>query len=139
MNFHLLAQAAGAAGDGGGMLTVGSVAITAIGGAVAAVLVAFKRGQANPKVNATLVEPVPEIPVKRVYSPPTYWQHKALEERVGKLETGMEVLRREQHEQFVQLMTAGESRKDLIFDKIDTMARAFHARVDDLLSAPKSK
>lgn len=129
-----------AAGSGGG-LTIETAAIIGVGTAIAAVVTAFKRGQSNPKVKAaaTLQEPVPDLPVRKVYSPPTFWQHKALEDRVAKLESNFEMLRREQHEGFLSLMTAGENRKDMIFEKIDTMARAFHARVDDIVSTNPSR
>jgi hypothetical protein len=89
-------------------------------------------------------EPVPEIPTKRVYSPPTFSQHQDLVRRVGMLENEtkehreyveaqLRDIRREQNEQFVKLMNAGETRKDAIMESMNDMVRNFHSRVDQLI------
>lgn len=111
--------------------------ITAFGTAMAA----YRKGQANPAPSrdVTLKEPVPEVPFKRVYSPPSFSQHMDLARRVGELEIDVKTMRREQGEQFRRLLEVGEERKDKIFEKIDNMARGFHARVDQIMDDRKSK
>jgi len=117
--------------------------ITAAGG----VMVAYKKGQANPNVSrdVNLKEPIPEMPVKRIFTPPTFSQHQDVVRRVAALEMEaketrehfegqLRQIRNEQHEQFVKLMEAGEARKDMIFEKIESMARGFHHRVDQMMS-----
>lgn len=111
-----------------------------------AVWAAYKKGQKAPatETTATLKEPVPEIPTRRVYSPPTFYQHQELVRRVSLIEAEakehrehmeeqLRDIRREQSEQFVKLMTAGEARKDQIMENMNSMVRAFHARVDQLV------
>ena len=123
-------------------------AITAVGG----VFVAYKKGQANPNPgrDVNLKDPVPEVPIKRIYTPPTFSQHQDVVRRVAALELEaketrehfegqLRQIRNEQHEQFIKLMEAGESRKDMIFEKIESMARGFHHRVDQLVSNPNPR
>lgn len=129
MMTQLIAQA----GDAGGVMTIGAGVITAIGIAAAGIVTAFRKGQASPRQAVTLQEPVPEVPVKRVYSPPTYYQHHALEKRVERVEGAVDQLRRDQAEQYRMLMNAGEERKDKIFEKMDGIARGWHQRMDVLM------
>ena len=121
-----------------------------LGSAGAAWIVAFNKGQKKEKDratnNITLQSPMPEVPVKRVYSPPTFSQHMAIVERVGKLEVKTEDLSKEIQEvgtdiraasakQYVEILNAGHERELRIIDKLDGIARGFHERVDDLLKA----
>lgn len=117
----------------------------AIIGAIGSSLLAWKKGEAKGRgENVTLKEPVPELPVRKVYTPPTFSQHQELVRRVAALETEskehreyvegqLRDIRREQSEQFVKLMNAGETRKDAIMDSINDMVRSFHSRVDNLI------
>jgi hypothetical protein len=114
-------------------------------GAASAALIAWKKGQAQGRgENITLKDPVPEVPVRKIYSPPTFAQHQDLERRVTCIERDakehrehmdaqLRDIRREQAEQFVKLMNAGEVRKDAIMDSMNNMVRAFHSRVDQLI------
>lgn len=92
----------------------------------------------------TLKEPVPTVPTSKVYTPPTFSQHQELVRRVVCLENEtkehrdyvegqLRDIRRENSEQFVKLMTAGETRKDAIMENMNAMVRGFHARVDQLV------
>jgi hypothetical protein len=133
---------AGADAVGGNLLhlTMGAGALTALGGAVAAVVVAVRKRmrQATGKATVNLEPPVPEIPVamKRVYNPPTFSQHMEVVRRVNALEHSVAEIRREAAENYKELMLAGEARTNRMLDKMDDVARAFHARVDDLLANP---
>jgi hypothetical protein len=103
-----------------------------------------QRVAANASRDVTLKDPVPEIAAKRVYSPPTFSQHQELVRRVASLENEtkehreyveaqLRDIRREQAEQFVKLMNAGETRKDAIMESMNDMVRNFHSRVDQLI------
>lgn len=119
--------------------------VVAVIGAMASGLVAWKKGEAKGRGDkVTLQDPVPEVPVKRVYSPPTFSQHQDLVRRVTVIEhdakehrehmdAQLRDIRREQSEQFVKLMNAGEVRKDAIMDSMNDMVRNFHSRVDQLI------
>lgn len=88
--------------------------------------------------DVTVKDPVPEVPVKRVYSPPTFFQHRALEERVSRVEADQREMRRENAENFMKLMEAGETRQNRLIDKMDQMARSIHARIDQI-THPQTK
>jgi hypothetical protein len=117
--------------------------VVAIIGAVGSALVAYKKGAAAATLTK-LADPVPEVPVRKVYSPPTFYQHQELVRRVSvieaeakdhreHMETQLRDIRREQAEQFVKLMNAGEVRKDAIMESMNDMVRNFHSRVDQLI------
>jgi hypothetical protein len=106
---------------------------------------AKKAGLSEAKNNITIQTPVPTVPVSKVYSPPTFFQHTELARRVDKLEINHEELsrelRREMGESFRRLMDVGEERKDKLMDKIDASAKGFHERVNQIVNefhhAPK--
>lgn len=147
MILWLMAQAADAAGGNLMHLTMGAGALTAMGGAVAAVIAAVRRRkrEAADKAQVRLEPPVPDIPVTmtRKYNPPTFFQHMEVVRRVNALEHSVAEIRREASENYKELMMAGETRTNRMMDKLDDVARAFHARVDDLLAdhpqTPKRK
>jgi chromosomal replication initiation ATPase DnaA len=86
-----------------------------------------------------LTEPVAEVPVKRVYSPPSFSQHMEIVRRVDALESDQRALRKDMAEGFLKLMEVGEERKDKIMTKIDDVAKGFHARVDQLVKGPNKR
>ena len=121
----------------------------AIGAAGSAWIVAFRKGQKSTAKDVRIEEPVPEIPVRKVYTPPTFSQHQDLVRRVTLIEADAKAhreyveaqlrdIRREGGEQFVKLMTAGEQRKDAIMESMNDMVRAFHSRVDQLLDGHRT-
>jgi hypothetical protein len=130
----IFAQAAADAASGASVLTIGAGAIAALGGAVAAVIAAYRKGLKE-RASMTLEPPVPEVPVTmtRKFSPPTFYQHTALEKRVSKVEQSVDDLRREQAHQFQTLLQAGEARADRLLDKLDGVARGIHGRIDAML------
>ncbi len=131
----------------GDWLTAFAVAVI---GAVGAAMLAWKKGEAKGRGDkVTLQEPIPEMPVKRVYTPPTFSQHQELVRRVAVIENEakehreyveaqLRDIRREQSEQFVKLMNAGEVRKDAIMQSMNDMVRAFHSRVDQLIDGHRA-
>ncbi len=125
--------------------------VVAIIGAVGGVVAAWKRGvKEGESKKITLGEPMPEVPVKRVYSPPSYYQHMDLARRVEKVEEitldlrnnfhkAVEEIRRDSAKQYVEILNAGHERETRIGEKLDDIARAFHSRVDDLLKYQPNK
>jgi hypothetical protein len=123
--------------------------VVAVIGAVASGLVAWKKGEAKGRGDkVTLQEPVPEIPVKRVFSPPTFYRHQELVRRVASLENEtkehreyvegpLRDIRRENGEQFVKLMNAGEDRKDKIMDGFAKDMARIHERMNKIFDQLK--
>lgn len=113
--------------------------VVAVIGAVGAFL-ARQKGKAEGRAETiTLTDPMPEVPTKQVFSPPTYHQHEALAHRVTRVEVSVDQLRRDQQEQFTKLLQAGETRADRLAEKIDGVAVGFHRRVDQLLNHDPKK
>ena len=107
--------------------------IVAIVGAVAAAW-AKTRGRAEGRAEAvTLGEPVPTVPTRKVFSPPSWDQHAALVDRVSRLENTTIELRRDVALQFRELLEAGGQRENRLSEKLDGMARGFHSRVDRMM------
>lgn len=141
--------------SGAWLIKIFSTSIIAIGTAGAAWIVALRRGERQGVEKErgkafTLQDPVPELPVKRVYSPPSFSQHMNVVDRVVKLEKEADELREAFHKesaairrdlskQYVEILHAGHERENRISDKLDDIARAFHSRVDDLLNNPPQK
>lgn len=120
-----------------GLLAVvdSGVSPEAVGGIIASLVVALIGGGYLGKRSATtqrirLGEPVPEIPVRRVSSPPTWDQHTGLERRVSVIEQAQTEMRRDMAAQFRELLEAGGSREQRLSAKLDGIAREIHRRID---------
>jgi uncharacterized coiled-coil protein SlyX len=125
--------------------------VASLGSAGAAWIAAMKKGEAKGRSEKiTLQSPVPEVPVRRIYSPPTFSQHmelsrrlESLEERTAKSEDELQAavaqIRAEMGKQYVEILKAGHEREIRLSDKLDDIARAFHSRVDDLIKTPVKK
>lgn len=96
-----------------------------------------KEGLKEATNNITLQSPVPEVPTRKVSTPPSWDSHRALMDRVTALEVVTQELRRDAAHQYHELMTAGAAREQSISDKLDGIARGIHSRIDDLMK-PKS-
>jgi hypothetical protein len=110
--------------------------IVAVIGAVGSVVVAYKKGAASTR-ETRIKSPVPEVPTRKVMTPPTWSDHQALKDRVAKVEEATEQLRRDQAGQYRELMLAGAEREMRLADKLDGIARSIHARIDELLKPNK--
>ncbi|MEO5713002.1 MAG: hypothetical protein ABIT37_05900 [Luteolibacter sp.] len=151
----ILAETAAAAPDqlisGDWLIAIVKAIILALGVGGASWIVAMKKGEAKGKsMRMTLGEPVPEIPVRRVYSPPSFSQHMDLVRRVEKVEEiavdlrndfqqAMTDIRKDSAKQYVEILTAGHERENRLTDKLDGIAKGFHARVDELVKVPPPK
>lgn len=141
MTTYLAQTAADAAGNFL-HLTVGAGAIAALAGGVALIARTIRQRVLHVRNQVKLEHPVPEVPVTvtRKYSPPTFAQHMDTVRRVDRLEHAVGEIRREAAENYKELMLAGEARANRLIDKMDDVARAFHSRVDELMThAPTPK
>lgn len=78
----------------------------------------------------TLESPVPEVPFRKVPGVPSWNDHQQLIFRIDRLEKHFDELRREQSEQFKDILEHGAVREQRIMDKIDAVAREWHSRMD---------
>ena len=113
--------------------------VVAVVGAAGAAVVAWKKGEAKGRGDkVTLQDPVPTVPMSKVSTPPSWDAHRALCDRVTRLEETTQELRRDMAGQYRELMQAGEARERSISDKLDGIARGLHHRIDELMQ-PKMK
>jgi hypothetical protein len=106
-----------------------------VGTMIGAILIALLGGGYLGKRAATtqrvrLGEPVPEIPVRRVSTPPTWDQHAGLERRVTVLEAAQMEMRRDLANQFRELLEAGGTREARLGAKLEGIAKEIHRRID---------
>ena len=107
--------------------------VVAVIGALGSAMVAYKKGVASATVTR-IAAPVPEVPTRKVLTPPSWDAHKALCDRVATLEVETKELRRDMAGQYRELMQAGAAREQSITDKLDGIARGIHSRIDKLLT-----
>lgn len=131
--------------SGSWLIAAGKTIIVALGTAGAAWIVALKRGEAKGKASkVTVQDPVPEVPVRRVYSPPSFSQHMDLQRRVEKMEEvtldlrndfykALEEIRKEGAKQYVEILNAGHERETRLLEKMDGIARGIHNRINELI------
>ena len=107
-----------------------------VGEIIAAMVIALIGGGYLGKRAATiqrvrLTEPMPEVPVRRVSSPPTWDQHHGLEKRVSFIEQAQTEMRRDMAAEFRALLEAGGSREQRLSSKLEGIAREIHRRIDE--------
>lgn len=87
--------------------------------------------------HVTLKEPVAEVPVRKVPMPPTWDQHDALMKRVEVVERDVRDLRNDQAKQYKDLLDSGTERERRLTDKLDTLMRELHGRLDEIFKPKK--
>ena len=117
--------------------------IVAVIGALASAFALFygkRQGLKEATNNVTLQNPMPELPIRKLLTPPSWDAHRALMDRVLVLEAAtLELrkdsaeLRRETNLQYHELLKAGGERETHLSDKLDGIARSIHARIDELM------
>jgi hypothetical protein len=92
----------------------------------------------------TINSPVPEVPTRKVSTPPSWDAHVALSDRVTRQELISNELRHDLSEvrkdmgvQYRELIKAGHDREQNLSDKLDGISRSIHARIDELMK-PKT-
>lgn len=91
-------------------------------------------------------DPVPEVPTRKVSTPPSWDAHTALCDRMTRQEVisnelrhDLGEVRKDMAQQYRELMHAGHERETNITDKLDGMARGIHARIDELIKPKTSR
>lgn len=80
-----------------------------------------------------LDEPVPTIPTRKVPGFVT-WDHlQPLITRMDRLEKHLDDVRKEQSDQFKEILEAGSTRESRLTTHLDDVARAIHSRIDDMM------
>lgn len=108
-----------------------------IGGLVGGGSVWWGVNRKNGKQKVSLEEPT-KVQTERVYSPPTFWQHRSLERRVALVESRQDKAEQESRENFMKLMEAGEQRQNRLMDKMDEMKSELNQRLDARMKGSKS-
>lgn len=111
--------------------------IVAVIGAMGSALVAYKKGAAS-KQDISLQSPVPTVPTQKVSTPPSWDAHRALCDRVTRVEETTQELRRDMASQYRELMRAGAERERSLSDKLDGIASGIHSRINELIT-PKPR
>ena len=94
-----------------------------------------RQGMKKAANNVTLQNPMPEVPTRKVLTPPSWDAHQALRDRVAVVEAGVAELRRETTSQYHELLKAGGERETHLSDKLDGIARGIHSRIDEILTS----
>lgn len=138
MIINLLAVAEQSGGFDG--LTISAAAIIGLGTVATGIIKAFRAGERRGEIKSriTLDPPLPEFPTRKVSTPPTWDAHKALCDRVKRVEDDVSELRHAQSLIYKELMTAGAEREVRLGEKLDDIARGIHDRIDKLI-APNSR
>jgi len=111
-----------------------------VGGIIAALIVALIGAGLLGKRSATIqrvrfAEPMQEMPMKRVSTPPTWDQHAGLERRVSVIEQSQLEMRRDLAAQYKELLEAGASREYRLSGKLEGIAREIQRRIDDTMQS----
>lgn len=89
-----------------------------------------QRDRAKAAETETVIKGQP-IGVVKHQQPVTWSDHINLVRRVDRIDQHLDAMRKEGSEQFKDLLEAASSREARIIDKIDDVARAIHARIDN--------
>ena len=107
--------------------------------AVLSVVLGKKMGKAEAQ-GMRVEGPVPTVPTTKVPGFVT-WDHlQPIITRMDRLEKHLDDVRKEQSDQFKQILEAGSTRETRLTTHVDDIARAIHSRLDDVIrdySQPK--
>ena len=103
-------------------------------GAIATILgVIFGHARGKSAQRFSLDSPVPEVPFRKVDRPVSFDQHSSLEARVGRIELHLDVIQRDQAQQYRQILEAGSERELRMTEVISQGLREVHARLDGII------
>lgn len=89
-----------------------------------------QRDRAKAAETETTIKGQP-IGVVKHQQPVTWADHINLVRRVDRIDLHLDQMRKESSDQFKDLLEAASGRESRIMDKIDDVARAIHARIDN--------
>lgn len=119
----------------------GNWLIAVIGAIASGAALIIGRMQGTRKARTTTIEsPVPEVPTRKVSTPPSWDAHRALcdrvsrnEEAIAEVRRDMADVRREVVDNYKEILQAGADRERSLSDKLDGIARGIHARIDTII------
>jgi hypothetical protein len=88
--------------------------------------------QAQQDATVTLKDPVPEMPMRKVSTPPSWSDHQALAARVTNIEDDVKAIRKDQSNQFVKLLESGTERENRLRDHMDSMFSGVYERINQI-------
>jgi hypothetical protein len=100
---------------------------------VAMVLAAVFKVQADKAKAMRLEEPVPTVPTRKVFNNVTWNDLHPIITRMDRLEKHLDEVRKEQSDQFKEILEAGSTRESRLTHHLDDVARALHSRIDDMM------
>jgi hypothetical protein len=102
---------------------------------VVAVLAAVFKVQAErEKAKSLRIEdPVPTVPTRKVFNNVTWNDLQPIISRMDRLEKHLDEVRKEQSDQFKEILEAGSTREARLTSHMDDVARAIHSRIDDMM------
>lgn len=80
-----------------------------------------------------LDEPVPTIPTRKVFNNVTWNDLQPIITRMDRLEKHLDEVRKEQSEQYKEILEAGSTRESRLTTHLDDVARAIHSRIDEMM------
>ena len=99
-------------------------------GTLLGIILGHKNGKASQGV--TINTPIPEMPFRKVERPVSYDQHNSLEQRVGRIEAHLDVIQRDQANQYRQIIEAGAERELRLTETLHAGLREVHGRLDQI-------
>ena len=135
---EIIAQAAGQADS----MVSGNWIIGVIGALASAGALILGKMQGRKEAQRTTLEsPVPEIPTRKGFTPPSWDAHVALCDRVTRQEAisnemrhDLSEVRKDMANQYRELIQAGQERERNISDKLEGVARGIHHRIDEAIN-----
>lgn len=100
---------------------------------VAMVLAAVFKVQADKAKALRIEEPVPTIPTRKVFNNVTWNDLQPIITRMDRMEKHLDDVRKEQSDQFKEILEAGSTREHRLTTHVDDVARAIHSRLDDVI------
>ena len=93
--------------------------VTVVIGAVGALFVRTNRRERALMDSVRIHAPVPEVPIKKVTTPPTWDQFQGHDKRLESVEHSVAEIRREHTQHFRDILEAGSNREARITEKIE--------------------
>ena len=132
---NLLAETAAGADpmiSGSWLIAVLGAATTLLG-----IILGHSKGKASQGV--ALLAPIPEIPFRKVERPVSYDQHDSLVQRVGRIETHLDVIQRDQANQYRTIIEVGAERELRLTETLHAGLREVHSRLDAILKSTPNR
>lgn len=115
----------------------GEVLIAVIGAIFSGVSLMLGKMLGKKEATAMRVEsPVPTIPTMKIPAAVSWNDLHPIVQRIDRMERHLDEVRKEQAEQFREILEAGATRADRLTHHMDDVARAIHARIDGLMTKP---